>query len=105
MPKNARLCAVFSFVAIALSSVFAEDAKPVNLVVEPAEITLSNADQRVQILVSFQMSDNSFRDVTRTVTYTIDKKQNGIISIENGRISPLADGTVALKITAQDAKK
>lgn len=88
-----------------LSPVFAEEPKPASLIVEPAEITLNNADQRVQLLVTMQMSDASQRDVTRSAVFAIDKKQSGILSIENGRVTPLADGTAIVKITAQDAQK
>jgi len=107
--RNASLSVLFVISSALLSSlfspVFAEDSKPTGLLVEPAEITLTNADQRAQLLVSIQMSDGSLHDVTRSAAYAIDKKQSGVITIENGRIIPVFDGIAMVKIIAQDAQK
>ncbi len=41
------------------------------LTIEPAQVTLGNADQSVQLLVTAHLSDGTRRDVTRAAAYSV----------------------------------
>jgi len=107
MPKSLHYSAPF----ILLLSLFtpfieaADELRVVHLTVEPAEVTLFNSDQTVQLLVTAEMSDGTQRDVTHSAAYAFDKKAAGIATIQKGRVFPKADGSAILKVTYQDAKK
>ncbi len=55
---------------IASGAIGATDAPRIaEVLVEPAEVTLTDADQSVQFLVTLKMSDGTLRDATRQAEY------------------------------------
>src|SRR3954471_9647591 len=73
--------------------------------VEPAEVTLSDADQSVQFLVTLKMSDGTLRDGTRQAQYALtlpDRTAASIGTIEEGRLLPKGDGVITVSATVTD---
>src|SRR5258708_5890680 len=62
----------FAMLASAASVGFAADAPRIaEVIVEPAEVVLTDADQSVQFLVTLKMTDGTLRDGTRQAEYAI----------------------------------
>ena len=99
-------CARFLFALItgltAPAMLVAQDASIVAVEVDPADITLPNADQSVQLIVTVKMSDGTRRDVTQTATYNATEATSRIASIQFGRIMPKGDGSAAIDISVND---
>ncbi|HYG76254.1 MAG TPA: DUF1549 and DUF1553 domain-containing protein [Planctomycetota bacterium] len=105
LPLHSKALLVLFF-SLVLTRLFAsDDTRVVSLTVEPAEVTLSNADQTIQLLVTAEMSDGTQRDVTHSSVYAFDKKAASIASVEKGRVVPKSEGSGVLKITYQDPVK
>jgi hypothetical protein len=104
MPKALTTIAALSLLILAVPHAFAE-SKPVKLSVEPAEIKIADLDQSVQLLVTLEMSDGSLRDVTRAAQYTFEKKGPELVAIDKGYVTPKLNGSAALKVTWEDARK
>lgn len=85
-----------------IASACAEDARINSIEVEPAEVTLLNADQSVQLLVTLKMSDGTLRDATDVATFKSDDQGAKIASIKKGRVHPKADGAAAFDVSVDD---
>ena len=70
------------------------------LLIEPAEVTLTSADQSVQFLVTAKMSDGTLRDATRQAEYAASG--TSLANIERGRLTPKGDGTVTVSASVLD---
>jgi hypothetical protein len=81
--------------------------------IEPAEVTLTDADQSVQFLVTLKMSDGTLRDGTRQAEFkarltpaegstAAPGSADSVVAIENGRLLPRGDGTVAVTASVLD---
>jgi hypothetical protein len=87
-------------------STAAESAPSIEKVlVEPAEVVLTNADQSVQFLVTLKMSDGTLRDATRQAEFSVLATDGNadVVSIDGGRLTPKADGTVTISAAVLDA--
>jgi hypothetical protein len=98
----------FAMLASAASVGFAVDVPRISeVIVEPAEITLTDADQSVQFLVTLKMSDGTLRDGTRQAEYAIQLAEGSgapesVASVEHGRLVPKGDGAVMVVATVTD---
>ena len=91
----------FSLLAAVVAAGLATDSPRITEVrVEPEEITLSDADQSVQFLVTCKMSDGTLRDASRQAEFALSSQ--GIASIEHGRLTPNGDGTVTVSAAVVD---
>ncbi len=99
--KLALLCA-------SVSTAFSADTLRIaEVLVEPAEVVLTDADQSVQFLVTLKMSDGTLRDGTRQAEYTTQLADGSgapesIAAVENGRLVPKGDGAVMVLATVLD---
>jgi hypothetical protein len=100
---------VFTFLlAAAISANLAGDAPRVTgLQIEPAEIVLTDADQRAQFLVTERMSDGTVQDGTRAAEYSVAPVTGAlnpatIASVERGHLIPRGDGTFTVTATVVD---
>src|SRR5436190_11979918 len=75
-----------------------DDPKPLRLTLEPADLTLKDPDQGIQILVTAQMSDGTSRDATLTSHYTFAGKSAEVAAVHKGRITPNLTGKTTLSI-------
>lgn len=91
---------VCTLLAFGGSLLAAEAPKLESATIEPAEVTLSDADQSVQFLVTMKMSDGTLRDGTRQALYSLS--QAGVGAIEEGRLVPKGDGTLTVTATVTD---
>ncbi len=80
---------------------FGEDTRVAALAVEPAEVTLANADQTVQVIVTLTTADGMQRDVTRAAQYKAAPGAT-FATIDGGRVQPKADGTGVFEIVVDD---
>lgn len=92
----------------AASAAMPAPASLTKLTLEPAQITLGNADQSVQLLVTAHLTDGTQRDVTRSAVYSVpapkaSAKGPAIVAITDGRITPQADGAASVQVTFKDA--
>ncbi|MEA3207301.1 MAG: hypothetical protein QOE70_358 [Chthoniobacter sp.] len=87
---------------------FAEDSLRIaEVLIEPSDVVLSDADQSVQFLVTLKMSDGTLRDATRQAQYAATLAggagaADGLVAIEGGRLTPKADGAVTVVATVVD---
>ncbi len=88
----------------------ADEARVIGLVIEPAETTLKNADDSVQLLVNLKLSDGTVRDVTRDAEYSTVKSSKessdsaGKVAIDHGRITPKSNGVATINVNVRDAQ-
>ena len=81
-----------------ISNVFAgNELKPVKITVDPAEVSLIDIDQSVQLLVTVEMSDGSSRDITTAARYSLDSK-DAFVTIDKGWLAPKKNGAARLII-------
>ncbi len=103
-----RHSVVFALSGLAASVGFAEDQPHITeLMVEPAEIVLTDADQSVQFLVTLKMSDGTLRDATRSAHYLTQLAEGSgaadtVAAVETGRLIPKGDGAVMVVATVED---
>jgi len=103
-----RKSLIFAFFAAAASVGVAEDAPRITEVtIEPHEVTLTNADQSVQFLVTLKMSDGTLRDGTRQVEYKTQLTEgsgsgDGVAAVERGRLVPKGDGAISVEASVVD---
>ena len=86
--------------ACALNAV-AQDATIKSVAVEPPVVTLPNADQTVQLLVTLTMSDGTQRDATATARFNAPPNTT-VAQIEGGKVSPKADGKAVYEVLVDD---
>lgn len=70
------------------------------LVVEPARISLRNADESTQVLATLELADGSRVDLTRAATFT--SSDPAVARVEKGRVVPTGDGSARIDVTAKD---
>ncbi len=91
----------FSLLAAGIVAIAAaEPPHMTQLLVEPAEVVLTDADQSVQFLVTCKMSDGTLRDATRQAEYSASGAS--IAAIERGRLTPKGDGTLTVTVSVLD---
>ncbi len=85
-------------IAVGLLSVFGSAAvlEAAELLVEPAELKLTDADQRVQLLVTVDGGERRRVDVTHTARLV--SSNPNVVVIEAGRVRPVADGEARITI-------
>src|SRR5215213_4087737 len=97
--------------AVALSLGFvafaaADEARITEVSLEPSETLLMDADQSVQFLVTLKMSDGTLRDGTRQAKFSAKLPEGApadtVAAIEQGRLTPKADGDVTVSATVLD---
>ncbi len=71
------------------------------VLIEPSEVTLTDADQSVQYLVTLKMSDGTLRDATRQAEFSAQAADGNanLVAIDHGRVTPKGDGTVTVSAT------
>src|SRR5476651_860671 len=89
------------------ASITAESPRVTSVLIEPAEVVLTDADQSVQFLVTLKMSDGTLRDGTRQAEYSIQLAEGSgsaesIAAVEHGRLLPKGDGAVMVLATVVD---
>lgn len=108
MPRRTRnLTHALAALLLALGLVLgfaarAGDAHIESVQVEPSEVTLLNADQAIQLLVTLKMSDGTQRDATDTAQYKSDDAGSKIATVEQGRVQPKADGSATFTVVVDD---
>ncbi len=92
----------FPLLAAAVAAVIPAQAPRITQVlVEPAEVVLGDADQSVQFLVTLKMSDGTLRDATRQAEFSLgDKAALGVV--EHGRLVPKGDGALTVQVAVMD---
>ncbi len=83
------------------ASITAESPRITEVLVEPAQVVLSDADQSVQFLVTLKMSDGTLRDATRQAEFSLGGKAN-LAVVEHGRLVPKGDGVVPVQASVVD---
>ncbi len=78
----------------------AEEPRVTQLLLEPAETVLTDADQSVQFIVTLKMSDGTLRDGTRQAKFS--PSADALAAIERGRLTPKADGAVTVSASIED---
>ena len=101
--KSFWFCASALLTFGAVAALHAADVKINSVEVEPAEITLPNADQSVQVLVTLKMSDGTQRDATHTARYKSIEQSAKIAAIELGYVTPKGDGSAVFEVAVDDA--
>ncbi len=74
----------------------AEEPRIADVLVEPTEMTLTDADQSVQFLVTLKMSDGTLRDATRQAEYAVQGDATGGDGRSAVGWTPKGDGTVTV---------
>ncbi len=97
-----NLLAALALLLSAAFSVRAEDAHAKSVSIEPAEVTLLNADQTVQLLVTLQMTDGMQRDVTSSAQFKTTEQAAKVAAIELGRVIPKGDGTASFEVSVEE---
>ncbi|HIF00157.1 MAG TPA: cell surface protein, partial [Fuerstia sp.] len=112
--KTLRLSVTLLAVSVLHSAVHAQDAqKPVSITVSPADVSLTNVDDRQSMLVQAVMSNGLTYDVTDKVQLAIEN--GAFVKLDAHTFYPVADGTtkatvsyeghsVDLPITVSNAK-
>jgi len=74
------------------------------VLIEPSEVTLTDADQSVQYLVTLKMSDGTLRDATRQAEFSAQASDGNanLVAIDHGRVTPKGDGMVTVSATVID---
>ena len=77
------------------------------VLIEPAEVVLTDADQSVQFLVTLKMSDGTLRHGTRQAEFSLQPAAGGgaaesIATVNHGRLVPQGDGAVTVTVTVTD---
>ena len=80
------------------------------IMIEPADVVLTDSDQSVQYLVTLKMSDGTLRDATREAEYTIQSpegkplpdKAPAVVTVDRGRMVPKSDGGIRIAATVLD---
>src|SRR5580693_3386861 len=95
------------FAAASCLGVAEESPRITDVAIEPAEVTLVNADQSVQFLVTLKMSDGTQRDGTRQAEYKTalsggSGSADSVAEVEKGRLRPKGDGSVMVLATVID---
>ena len=85
----------------------AEPPRIAEVLVEPADVVLTDADQSVQFLVTLKMTDGTLRDATRQAEYSTQLADGGgtgekVGAIERGRLVPKGDGALTVSATVVD---
>ena len=98
------LTVVAATAAVALA---ADAPRIAEVLVEPADVELTDADQSVQFLVTLKMTDGTLRDATRQAEYSAQLTDGGgagekIGVIERGRLVPKGDGVLTVSATVTD---
>jgi uncharacterized protein DUF1549/uncharacterized protein DUF1553 len=93
--------------ASAVTGLAADPATITEIMVEPAQTTLINADQSVQFLVTLKMSDDTLRDATQTAAFSAqlaDEKRSAVdvVTLDHGRLTPKSDGQVTVAVAVTD---
>ena len=97
----------FALLLAGISAGVAADAPRISeVLLEPAETVLTDADQSVQFLVTLKMSDGTLRDGTRQAEFSaaLDGGAPGekVAAIDHGRLVPKGDGAVTVSATVVD---
>jgi hypothetical protein len=100
-----RLCCGFGLLLLAGSlfpaSAAGQTTRPpalVRLSVEPADVVLSGAGARQQLLVTGHYADGSRRDLTRAASFTTDRPER--LRLEGAIVHALADGPAVVTVRA-----
>jgi hypothetical protein len=106
--KVVRILQLTPALVLAVCAAFAarcDDVHIQSLAVEPPEVSLTNADQSVQLLIMLQMSDGSQRDGTRLAHFKTDDAGSKVASIHAGRVHSIGDGAAAFEVSVDDNGK
>lgn len=68
------------------------------LIVEPRDITLRSRHDNAQLILTAQLADGRFIDVTRGAKYSVSPP--GAVKVANGRVLPNSDGRATLNVSA-----
>ena len=112
MLRKSVIFAIFAATATSFG-VAEESPRITEVAIEPAEVTLTDADQSVQFLVTLKMSDGTLRDGTRQAEYKTQLvpgsgsaagsgSADSVAAVENGRLLPKGDGAVMVVATVID---
>ena len=108
LPIMLRKSVIFAIFAATASVGLAEELPRIlDVQIEPPEVTLTNADQSVQYLVTLKMSDGTLRDGTRQAEYKTQLAEgsgsaDSVAEVERGRLVPKGDGAVMVVATVLD---
>lgn len=82
----------------------ADEARIAEVLVEPADVVLTDADQSVQYLVTLKMSDGTLRDATGQAEFAVQATagEPKVAEVEHGRLTPKGDGAVTVSATVLD---
>ena len=103
-----RASVYFTILAVtAAAGLAAEPPRIAEVLIEPADVALTDADQSVQFLVTLKMSDGTLRDATRQAEYSTQLADGGgagekVAAIERGRLVPKGDGALTVSATVID---
>jgi hypothetical protein len=73
----------------------------VELLVEPARVSFTCADESAQLLVTLKLSDGTVRDVTRSVRYDVATPAVAVVAL--GRVLPQGEGAGEINVIWADA--
>ncbi|MFN4258244.1 MAG: DUF1549 domain-containing protein [Gemmataceae bacterium] len=98
MPRTASFPCIMLGVLFIVSALAAETPpKAAKLSVEPAQVILSHAGARQQLLVSGELADGSIRDLTRAVRYV--SSDPAIAAVDaRGIVTPKGNGETTLQV-------
>ncbi len=86
--------------ALLCGSALAAPAKVEQLLIDPESVTLGDADERVQLLVTAQGADGSLLDVTREAQYHCSDP--ALAEVSGGLVAPRGDGSTQIEIRFSD---
>jgi hypothetical protein len=96
---------VIIFALLSQDIIWAKEAHPIALLVEPDDLVLTNFDETAQLLVTFQMSDGTFKDATRLAKYSTAhqlESQANVVTIKLGKVKPRDQGITTIVINVED---